>query len=225
MVRLPARHNSGNSQRGSADCSRPTDRENQTPSLKSSRCFRFCSGTGATSCNSSGAAMAESCWRMKAPAICSGLCRANNSWANCASFSVKTSVKDASDSKRSRSRAMTSSAVGGVSQVALIDALSNSRSARRRAFWGTISAQTPLRPARPVRPLRCNKVSLVFGISAWMTSSRLGRSIPRAATSVATQTRARPSRIACNAWERSFWLSSPDRATTAKPRLLNRLVR
>ena len=42
--------------------------------------------------------------------------------------------------------------------------------------------------------------------------------MPRAATSVATQTRARPSRSACSAWLRSLWLSSPDSATTEKPR-------
>ncbi len=42
--------------------------------------------------------------------------------------------------------------------------------------------------------------------------------MPRAATSVATQTRARPSRSACSAWVRSFWVNSPDSATTEKPR-------
>ena len=42
--------------------------------------------------------------------------------------------------------------------------------------------------------------------------------MPRAATSVATQTRARPSRNACSAWVRSFWVNSPDSATTEKPR-------
>ena len=44
-------------------------------------------------------------------------------------------------------------------------------------------------------------------------------------TSVAMQTRARPSRMACSAWVRSFWLSSPESATTEKPRLLKRAVR
>jgi hypothetical protein len=43
-------------------------------------------------------------------------------------------------------------------------------------------------------------------------------SMPRAATSVATQMRARPSRRAWSAWLRSFWLCSPDSATAAKPR-------
>ena len=43
--------------------------------------------------------------------------------------------------------------------------------------------------------------------------------MPRAATSVATQTRARPSRMACRAWVRSVCDSSPDSATTEKPRL------
>jgi len=42
---------------------------------------------------------------------------------------------------------------------------------------------------------------------------------------VAIQTRARPSRIACSAWVRSFWLNSPERATTEKPRLWSRAVR
>ena len=49
--------------------------------------------------------------------------------------------------------------------------------------------------------------------------------MPRAATSVATQIRARPSRIACRAWERSDWLSSPDSATTGRPRLEKRAAR
>ena len=42
--------------------------------------------------------------------------------------------------------------------------------------------------------------------------------MPRAATSVATQTRARPSRSACSAWVRSLCVNSPDSATTEKPR-------
>src|SRR3546814_8178872 len=58
-----------------------------------------------------------------------------------------------------------------------------------------------------------------------MTRLRVGRSMPRAATSVATHTRARRSRSACSAWLRSFWLCSPDSATAAKPRLTNRAWR
>ncbi len=42
--------------------------------------------------------------------------------------------------------------------------------------------------------------------------------MPRAATSVATQTRERPSRSDCSASVRSFWVNSPDSATTEKPR-------
>ena len=76
----------------------------------------------------------------------------------------------------------------------------------------------PLRPARPVRPERCWRVSASLGSSTWTTRLRLGRSMPRAATSVATSTRARPSRSACSAWLRSFWLCSPDKATALKPR-------
>ncbi len=48
--------------------------------------------------------------------------------------------------------------------------------------------------------------------------------MPRAATSVATQTRARPSRMACSAWVRSACDSSPDSATTEKPRFDSRVV-
>ena len=42
--------------------------------------------------------------------------------------------------------------------------------------------------------------------------------MPRAATSVATQTRERPSRIDCSALVRSDCESSPDSDTTWKPR-------
>ena len=45
-----------------------------------------------------------------------------------------------------------------------------------------------------------------------------GRSSPRAATSVATRTRARPSRSAFSARVRSACVSSPEIATTSKPR-------
>ena len=41
--------------------------------------------------------------------------------------------------------------------------------------------------------------------------------------SVATSTRARPSRSACSAWLRSFWLCSPDSATALKPRSTSEL--
>src|SRR3546814_4183480 len=67
----------------------------------------------------------------------------------------------------------------------------------------------PFLPARPVRPERCCIVSASRGSSTWTTRLRLGRSMPRAATSVATQTRARRSRSAWRAWLRSFWLCSP----------------
>jgi hypothetical protein len=62
----------------------------------------------------------------------------------------------------------------------------------------------PFLPARPVRPERCCSVSASRGISTWTTRLSVGRSIPRAATSVATQTRARRSRRACSAWLRSL---------------------
>ena len=78
----------------------------------------------------------------------------------------------------------------------------------------------PFRPRGRCGRLRCSERFLSFGRSAWITRPRSGRSSPRAATSVATQTRARPSRSACSAWLRSVWLSSPESATTEKPRSL-----
>ena len=45
----------------------------------------------------------------------------------------------------------------------------------------------PFLPARPVRPERCCSVSASRGSSTWTTSDSFGRSMPRAATSVATQ--------------------------------------
>ena len=49
--------------------------------------------------------------------------------------------------------------------------------------------------------------------------------MPRAATSVATQTCERPSRIDCSAFDRSDCAISPDSDTTEKPRLASRAVR
>ncbi|NDH20602.1 MAG: DEAD/DEAH box helicase [Rhodobacteraceae bacterium] len=46
---------------------------------------------------------------------------------------------------------------------------------------------------------RSGRTSWFEGNSAWITKSNFGKSMPRAATSVATQIRARPSRIACSA--------------------------
>ena len=89
------------------------------------------------------------------------------------------------------------------------------------AAAGVGHQQDARRPcARRGRCGRCGAAALgvVDGRSAWMTRPRSGRSRPRAATSVATQTRARPSRRACSASVRSFWLSSPESATAEKPR-------
>src|SRR5258707_1057656 len=58
--------------------------------------------------------------------------------------------------------------------------LSNT-SARRLRAGGTSKTLTPLRPARPVRPERCCITSGSFGMSAWITRSRFGKSMPRAA--------------------------------------------
>ena len=92
------------------------------------------------------------------------------------------------------SRARISSAEGAAAQEALTPAAASKCSARRCRLAGTTSTQVPLRPARPVRPLRCSRVAGSIGRSAWITRPRSGRSRPRAATSVATHTRACPSR-------------------------------
>ena len=239
LVMLPVRHSIGISQRGSAFCRRPIDSENQTLAPKSSRRLGASSRrakfspaglsrdgvNGATSIRSSGAERLARHWRTKAAATCSAPCLARRASMKPRSSSFTGSSKAGSARMRSSSRRITSSAEGGLAHVALSPAFCNRRSVRLRALLGTISALTPLRPARPVRPLRCSSVSGLVGRSAWITSSRLGRSMPRAATSVAMQTLARPSRIACSAWLRSFWLSSPDSATTEKLRLLKRAVR
>ena len=126
--------------------------------------------------------------------------------------------------RRSLSLAIMDSALGASLHSAVMPASRRRRSALRRRLGATIRAETPLRPARPVRPDRWRRASRLRGTSACTTSSRLGRSIPRAATSVAIQTCARPSRSACSALLRSAWDSSPEMATTENPRLLNRCV-
>ena len=182
----PARHNMGSNQRGSAPFLSPTDSENQTPSLKSSRdCFGLrsmersrtrapglvgdqslvCSGGGA-SCNSSGAVRPAEFCRKNAAAIISGVWRARISSTKGLSSSLIASLKAGSAKIRSRSRARISSTLGARAQVARTLAFSNKRSVFLRALLGTIRTLTPLRPARPVRPLRCNRPSAFFGTSA-----------------------------------------------------------
>ena len=236
----PDLHSIGSSQRASALRVRPTDRLTHWLLVKSSlgplsrgplsrrspRSF-FSHGfsRGGASEMSSGADLRPRCKRTKAAATWSAPCSAISAWAVSWSASDGISCKDGSLSRRSLSLAITSSALGGLAHTAFTLAEDKSRSTRLRALNGTISVLTPFLPARPVRPDRCSSPSLFFGKSAWTTKSSPGRSIPRAATSVATQTCARPSRIAWRAWVRSFWLSSPDRATTEKPRLFSRAVR
>ena len=227
----PAPHSIGNSQRGSALCLRPTDSVNHALGPNASRGGRTASERGAagrdasgplTSISSSGAAMPARRRRRKAAATCSAPCRSISAATIARSPSATGAASAASSRMRASSRARISAGPGARIQVAETPADASSPSARRRARIGVISAQTPLRPARPVRPLRCSSVSRLAGRSAWITSSSPGRSMPRAATSVAMHTRARPSRIACSAWLRSVWLSSPDSATTFSPRLVKR---
>ncbi len=166
-----------------------------------------------TSCNSSGAERPSRQRRTKAAAACSGPKRSRMIAAISAS-SPTGCTRHGCSSKRISSLAETSSAEGALAHSATTFAPCNKRCALRNSGCVTIKADTPFEPARPVRPERCNSVSEFDGRSACITRSSPGKSIPRAATSVAIQTRARPSRNACNACVRSCWLSSPDRATT-----------
>ena len=224
LVRSPDRHSIGNSQRGSALAADPTDSVTQKLLSAPRR-------TGARASllpvlrKSSGADRVVMYCRTN-PIASAFTSNAPSSFATrSASFSAGVPVNIGSANRRSASRRFTSSAPGAAPQAAVIPAQPSRRSAFLRSLCGTISADTPLRPARPVRPDRCNSVSLFCGRSACTTSSRLGRSMPRAATSVATQTRARPSRMACREWVRSACDNSPESATTEKPRLARRAVR
>ena len=220
LSRLPARHSSGNSQRGSAPLSRPTDSATQIEGPNS------CLGARAPlTFSSSGADRLARNSRKQAAASSCGVRSATSFAAKAASSCVSSACHAGSASSRASSLARMSSGVGACVHSAVSLAHFSSLSAFLVILSGTISAEIPLRPARPVRPERCSKASVLVGRSACTTSSRLGRSMPRAATSVATHTLARPSRMACRAWLRSSWLSSPDRLTTAKPRLAKRAVR
>ena len=75
----------------------------------------------------------------------------------------------------------------------------------------------PVRPARPVRPVRCTYDSASCGKSWLITWVRCEMSIPRAATSVATRKRRRPSRVADITRSRSFWGRSPLSHAASKP--------
>ncbi len=77
---------------------------------------------------------------------------------------------------------------------------------------------TPLRPARPVRAgTVLQNLGIVRNIG--VDDKIEVRQVDAARRHVvATQTRARPSRKACNAWVRSFCVNSPESATTEKPR-------
>src|SRR5208283_2028182 len=67
----------------------------------------------------------------------------------------------------------------------------------------------PRAEARPVRPTRCTKSSAALGMSKLTTCATLATSRPRAATSVATSTRCRPSEKLRRAWLRCACERSP----------------
>ena len=229
LVMSPPLHSAGISQRGSARCLRPTESESHMLSEKLSRpvpaagallsCLRAAGAFTFRISMSSGAERSVAVARRYAVAIWRGVIAASIRSTVAASASVGSSACAASAIVRSSSRASTASAEGGVVHSASTPAMRRSRSAFPRERGSTIRALMPLRPARPVRPERCSSVSGLDGRSLWTTSSRFGRSMPRAATSVAMHTFARPSRSACRAFDRSPCVSSPDRATTEKPRL------
>ena len=230
LVTPPARQISGTSHFGSALACRPMFMPNHTipsdpprdarggPASRSARGAAYRSRCGCGSVIATGAGSRERCRRIRAAAICTAVRPSSSAVARTKSSGSSASVGMPSCNSRSPSSARMASAVGGPLQVALTPAAAINCSARRWRGAGTINMQTPLRPARPVRPLRCSRVSRSAGRSAWITSPRSGRSSPRAATLVATHTRACPSRNACNARVRSFWVSSPDSATAVKPR-------
>ena len=81
----------------------------------------------------------------------------------------------------------------------------------------------PFCPALPVLPLLWISISEFCGKSAWITISKLIKSIPLAATSVATQILHLLFLIDWRALNLSFWLNAPDRETAENP-LLSILV-
>ena len=221
----PASQIFGNSQRASARPARPTPMRNQTEGPKSPRSRGGDGGAVGPSVDStSGADRPSRHSRTKAAASASAPNCSRRSVAIATSSPIGAVRVGCSMIRRS-SLACTSSAPGAAAHSATTFAPCSRRWAFLNSAGVTISAETPFFPARPVRPDRCSSVSEFDGRSAWITSSRPGRSMPRAATSVAIHTRARPSRRACSAWVRSCCESSPDRATTWKPRLPIRAIR
>ncbi len=217
----PRRHSSGSIQRGSAFCWRPTAILNHTMSSKPGRCASFCAlsrASGVFAISSSGSGILARCEWTSAAAISSADIFSINCAASLRSSEEISLVSVSCPISRSRSFSRIASGVGASFHSAVIFAPRSMPSTRRRRLYGTTSTAVPFLPARPVRPERCWSVSASRGISTCTTRLTLGRSIPRAATSVATQTRARRSRSACKAWLRSDCECSPDSATTPKPR-------
>ena len=223
-VMCPRRHSTGRIQRGSAFWRRPTSILNQTTSSKPGRCLSICAArwaSGEPAISSSGCGSEARYERTSATARSSALRCSSRARAISRSSGSASTCSSSFSISRSRSAARIVSGVGASTHSAGMRAPRSIISTRRRRGNGTISTAVPFLPARPVRPERCWSVSASRGISTCTTSVIEGRSIPRAATSVATQTRARRSRSACSALLRSFWLCSPDSATAANPRSCN----
>lgn len=132
--------------------------------------------------------------RMSVAAICTASTRSSSICPRATSSSAGVSESAGFSSSLRRSRDRIDSRDGASDQVASMLAEARTCSVRRLLAGGTIRTETPFRPALPVRPLLCRSAALLVGGSAWITIPRSGRSRPRAATSVATHTRARPSR-------------------------------
>ena len=225
LAMLPASQIFGSNQRASARPDRPTDTLNQTEAPNSDRSRGGALDTGPTASDSTSGADRPSRHIRTNPAATASAPNRSSRLATITPSSPMPATSAGCSSIRMSSFATTSSALGADPHSATTLAPCSNRCAFLNSEGATISADTPLRPARPVRPDRCNSVSLFDGRSAWITSSNPGRSIPRAATSVAIHTRARPSRKACSACVRSCWLNSPDSATTWNPRLPIRAIR
>ena len=223
MVTWPRRQISGISQRGSALRARPTFMRNQTtsPSPRGARSgsrSRGAVGSGACSISSSGSGSSARWRRSRAAAMASGVAPGEQrpgggelvrgQLGRGRELGQKPLLVLGPDLLGRGRRGPGGAQVGGGQELL----------GPAAARVGDEQHRHALAAGAPGAAAAVHEHLAVCGRSAWMTRPRSGRSSPRAATSVATQTRARPSRSACSAWLRSRWLSSPDSATTEKPR-------
>ena len=167
-VMLPTRQTRGRIHFGSALRSRPTLRRNQTPSPSEAKPFSsrvrgrarsrgsraWVSRMRTSSPTSSGSGRSARRRPIRAPASCSAVTRSASCFASCWSSLDTGAVRAGCSSRRWRSWARMSSALGGALQIASMLADWNTCSVRRRLACVTSRTETPFLPARPVRPER-----------------------------------------------------------------------